>query len=170
MKANIIPRRKPSTKMPTTLSASKQNILLSVRTAIVRVFGDKPVLGGVALEESVKRSLHLLQLVAGDVADQCLEMKYLEFFFDIDDSSLHKLARQCRRQALSLQEASQPKATVGIPKVAPLDVVPTVSAKRQRSAPNVNDQELVATNVNDVEVDFDALDALFTTFGKDGGA
>ena len=55
-----------------------------------------------ALEESVKRSLHLLQLVAGDVADQCLEMKYLEFFFNIDDSSLRKLARQCRRQALSL--------------------------------------------------------------------
>ena len=90
MKANIIPRRKPSTKMPTTLSASKQNILLSVRTAIVRVFGDKPVLGGVALEESVKRSLHLFQLVTGDVADQCLEMKYLEFFFNIDDSSLRK--------------------------------------------------------------------------------
>jgi hypothetical protein len=63
---------------------------------------------------------------------------------------------------LSLQEASQPKATVGIPEVAPPDVVPAVSAKRQRSAPNVNDQELVATNVNDIEVDFDALDALFT--------
>ena len=63
---------------------------------------------------------------------------------------------------MSLQEASQPKATVGIPEVAPPDVVPAVSAKRQRSAPNVNDQELVAANVNDIEVDFDALDALFT--------
>ena len=51
-----------------TLSAPKHNILLSVKTAIVRVFGDKPVLGFAALQESVKKSLHLLQLVAGDVA------------------------------------------------------------------------------------------------------
>ena len=103
----------------------------------------------------------LIQLVAGDVAGHCLEMKYVEFFFNIDEVSLRVLARQCRRQQLASCFTDTWPATVGIPEAAPPDIVPAVSAKRQRSAPNVNDQELVVANVNDPEVDFDALDALF---------
>ena len=142
-----------------TLSAAKHNILLSVKTAIVRVFGVKPILGTVALLESVKRSLHLLQLVAGDVADHCLEIKMVTFFQLIDETSLRTLTRQCRRQQLASCCTDTQPATVSIPEAAPPAVAPTVfsNAKRQRSAPNVNDPELVAGNVNDPQDNLDAF-------------
>ena len=82
------------------ISGETQHIAVC-QTAIVRVFGDKPILGTVALLESVKRSLHLLQLVAGDVADHCLEIKMVTYFQLIDETSLRTLARQCRRQQLA---------------------------------------------------------------------
>ena len=140
-----------------TLSAAKHNILLSVKTAIVRVFGDKPVLGSVALQESVKKSLHLLQLVAGDVADHCLEVKRITFFQLIDETSLRVLARQCRRQQLAEVTREPPVETALGPPVeaAPHAVAPTLSqpahamnsAKRQRSGPTNSDvqRQLIST-------------------------
>ena len=83
-----------------SLSAAKHNILLSVKMAMVRVFDDKPALGSVALQESVKRSLRLLRLVAGDVADHCLEIKMVTFFQLIDETVNHLKVAEEERQRL----------------------------------------------------------------------
>ena len=124
------------------------------------MFGVKPILGTVALLESVKRSLHLLQLVAAHQNGD--EIKMVTFFQLIDETSLRTLARQCRRQQLASSGTDTQPATVSIPEPAPPAVAPTVfsSAKRQRSAPNVNDPELVAGSVNDPQDNLGAfLDA-----------
>ena len=149
-----IPSNKPCANMP-TLSVAKHNIFLSAKTAVVRVFGDKPILGTAALLESVKRSLNLLQLVAGDVADHCLELKMVTYFDLIDETSLRSLTRQCRRQQLAscCPDTSSP-STASIPEPASPADTPMVCAKRPRSA-NVQVPELAADPPHDPQANLD---------------